>query len=370
MKKSIKIVLAIFSIVFLGFVVFYTKYQNKPQRELRVLAWVGYDEDDIVKPFEKEFGVKVKTEVFIGGDKMFAKLTQNPDAYDVVVIDPEYIEKLYKAGLLTELNPKDYDFSDYIEPLKHFKLCYINNKMYTVLVRYGINALVYNTQKLTPEDVKSYSILWDPKVRGKVGIWDWYLPNMGVYSLAKNLNPSNPYSLTEKEFDTLQVAMDSLKPQVKAIMGSFSDINAAFVRGDIWIAPALGEHTAAVLAAEGYPVDWVVPKEGGIMWIETLGIPPLSPNKDLAIKYMQYMQRPSTQAKLTWRKAYRSNIPSIEGIKLLSPEQQKMLKVKDAQDGINLVSSVKIRLLPTDTIGTSKELEWQTSWQKFKNGKE
>ena len=50
------------------------------------------------------------------------------------------------------------------------------------------------------------------------------------------------------------------------------------------------------------------------MWIETLGIPPKAKNRKAAIDYIRYIQRPEVQAKLTWRRAYRSNIPNVDGI--------------------------------------------------------
>ncbi len=335
-------------------------------KELRVLAWVGYEEPEIVKPFEKESGVKVLTETFTGADKMFAKLTQAPDAYDVVVIDPEYIQKLHAAGLLTPLDERSFDFSDYIPPMKKFPLCWIDGKLQAVLIRYGINALVYNTEKLTPQDVSSYSVLWSPKVQGRVGMWDWYLPSMGVLSLAAGFNP--PYTLGDDQFKALDQKLKALRPQVRAVMPSFSDINAALARGDVWVVPALGEHTAAVLSEQGLPISWTIPKEGGIMWIETLGIPPQAKNRETAIRYIQYMQRPEVQALLTWRRAYRSNIPSIKGIGLLTAKQKDALKVHNAEEATALVNSVHVRMLPTNLAGKTTEQEWQAAWQRFKGG--
>jgi spermidine/putrescine transport system substrate-binding protein len=338
---------------------------TKEHGELRVLAWVGYEEPEIVKPFEEEFGIKVLTETFTGADKMFAKFTTDPDKYDVVVIDPEYISKLHERNLLSELDEPMFDFKDYITPLKRFPLCFIENKMYAVLVRFGVNALVYNSDKLTKEDVSSYQILWSPKVKGKVGIWDWYLPNMGIFSLATN-SSSNPYQISDSDFDSVSRSMDRLRPQVNAVMGTFSDINAAFARGDIWVAPGLGDHTASILADDGHPIAWTVPKEGGIMWIETLGIPRNAKNRENALKYIQYIQRPQVQAKLAWRNAYRSNIPNVKGIELLSLKQQDYLKVHNGQEATDLVNSIHIRMLPTDSIGSSQEDRWQQTWQNFK----
>jgi spermidine/putrescine transport system substrate-binding protein len=364
-KFLIPILLVIIALV-VFFVIKYNSNDDAPQ-ELRVLAWVGYEEEDLIKPFEKEFNIEVKTETFVGGDKMFAKITQNPDAYDIVVIDPEYIEKLHNAKLLSELNKEDFQFDGYLDKFKDFELCSIEGKFYAVLIRYGVNALVYNTEKLSKEDVSSYSILWNEKVKGKVGIWDWYLPNMGVYSIANGYNSNNPYVLTPNQLKDLGRKMDSLKQNVSGVMGGFSDINQAFVRGDIWVAPALGEHTAAVLAADGHPIDWSIPKEGAVMWIETLGIPPTAKNRKGAINYIKYMQRPEVQAKLTWRNAYRSNIPSIDGINLLESYKQNILKVHNAKEGNKLVNSLYVRLLPTDTIGSLVEKEWQEVWQDFKS---
>lgn len=335
-------------------------------KELRVLAWVGYEEPEIVDPFESEYGINILTETFTGADKMFAKLSKAPDAYDVVVVDPEYISKLHEAGLLSKLNPNDYNFQNYIDPLKKFELCWIDGELYTVLIRFGVNALVYNTEKLTKDEVMSYKILWDSKLKGKVGIWDWYLPNMGIFSLVAGF--SDPYSLNDGQLKLLEEQMRQLRPQVKAFMGSFSDVNAALARGDIWIVPAHGEHTAAVLAEQGYPIDWVIPEEGAIMWIETLGIPPLAKNISGAIKYIQYCQRPEVQAKLTWRRAYRSNIPNIKGIELLSEIQKNALKIHSSSEAVRLVNSLHVRRLPTNKEKLSMEKKWQAIWQHFKAG--
>ena len=146
-------------------------------------------------------------------------------------------------------------------------------------------------------------------------------------------------------------------------------MNAALARGDVWVVPALGEHTAAVLSEEGHPVDWIVPKEGGIMWIETLGIPPLAGNKAAALKYIQYIQRPQVQAKLTWRRAYRSNIPDTLGISLLTSRQQDALKVHNGAEAKALVNAIKVRRLPEDRGGRLVESKWQALWQQFKAGK-
>jgi spermidine/putrescine transport system substrate-binding protein len=198
------IVLATFLVLALAIAFFW--YSRLPESKgaatLNLLAWTGYNEPSMLEPFEKKFNVKVNYKTFVGGDQMFAILTQSHNTYDVVVVDPEYISKLVSAGRLAPLNPVDYNFSDYLEPFKHFPLAWINGTLYAVIVRFGSNGILYNTDHLTADEANSYSILWGPTLKGRVGIWDWYLPSMGVLSLA--MRNSNPYAISDEHFAKLK----------------------------------------------------------------------------------------------------------------------------------------------------------------------
>jgi hypothetical protein len=58
----------------------------------------------MVAPFEqKKFNAKFNLTTFISGDQMFALLTTTRVTFDVAVVDPEYLSKLYRAGRLSEL---------------------------------------------------------------------------------------------------------------------------------------------------------------------------------------------------------------------------------------------------------------------------
>src|SRR5271163_411542 len=120
-------------------------------KQLNLLAWAGYDERSMVEPFEKKFNAKINVKTFVGGDQMFALLTTSHATFDVVVVDPEYIVKLYRAGRLSQLNDADYDFANYFPPFRNFPLTRINGHLYAVLVRWGANGLVYNTEHLSQD---------------------------------------------------------------------------------------------------------------------------------------------------------------------------------------------------------------------------
>ena len=66
-------------------------------KELRVLAWQGYADDDWVKAFEKEYGIKVKYDTYDGDETLEAKLLAGHTGYDVVFPSSNYVARGVRA---------------------------------------------------------------------------------------------------------------------------------------------------------------------------------------------------------------------------------------------------------------------------------
>ncbi|MDZ7829848.1 MAG: hypothetical protein U5K33_10305 [Halofilum sp. (in: g-proteobacteria)] len=80
------------------------------------------------------------------------------------------------------------------------------------MVRFGFLGISYNTDLLSETDAQSYRLFWKTGLKGKVGHFDWHLPNLGQISLL-NGNPE-PYNLDETAWRKLQETTMSLRPQV------------------------------------------------------------------------------------------------------------------------------------------------------------
>jgi len=296
----------------------------------------------------------------VGGDQMFALFTQSKQTYDVVVADAEYVVKLHAAQRIAALNRSDYSFDNYLEPFKRFPLSWIDGALYAIPVRWGSNGIVYNTNHLTARDVASYKILWDPKVKGKVGIWDWYLPSMGV--LSKALGNADSYSLSDRQFGTLKSRLFELRPNVAAFHPNVPAMLSALANDQTWIVPAGAEWVAAALRVQGKPIDWTIPEEGGIMWTETLVLANDAPHPDTAKQYIQWMQSPETQASLAQREAGICDVPNKLAYDLMPPALRNSLKVHNAPEAEALIRKLSIRQLPA----SPPEATWQATWQDFK----
>ena len=258
--------------------------------ELNMLSWYGLAEPDMVEEFEAQNNVKFKPKYYAGGDNMLAALAQSPaGTFDIIHTDAEYARILIERGdLVDELDPNDYPFDD----LQHddfakFPGHWKDGKLYSMINRYGHLGVSYNTEAVTREEAMSYNVFWDSKVKGKVGHFDWHLPNLGQTSLLNGNTDPSPFDIDGAAWEAVKEKTLSLKPQVKGFF-DYGGTFASLKNGEILACVGIGDWVTGVVAKDGAPVDSVVPKEGGIQWTESYSIVSTSTKKDMAKKYIQY----------------------------------------------------------------------------------
>jgi spermidine/putrescine transport system substrate-binding protein len=343
------------------------------------LSWPGHNDPSFIKPFSDETGITVKGKEYSGGDNMLALATTSPaGTYDVVQADAEYIPQLQEAGLLLELDPADFpqtnDFFDEFKPDSELVPgLVIEGQWYGFIQRYGFLGLAYNSERVTDDEAQSYEILFDPKVEGKVGWFDWWA-HMGPISLYEGAKGSwwpagelDPYNISADQFGTMTETVFSLKPQTAGFY-SIADLFGVFANEEIWIQPAGGGWTALLLEAEGHPIKASVPKEGAIQWTECLGVFKDSKNLEGAKEFIRYALGPRGQLQTAILPAYQAYIPSQAGWELINEEEPDWAQRLELElDGPNVLDyyeegRISIRKLPVQqTIE-----EWNDAWTEFK----
>ena len=359
MKKSFVFII-ILIVLLLGLFLVINKNNPSKEKELNIVAWIGYDEEDFLKPFEDKYNVKVNVKTAVGDANIVSLLEQSPEIYDLIIVGPETVPKLHAKGLLEPIDKEKYP--SFIEPFNDFPFITIDGKTYAIPIRWGSNGLLYNPKYLTEEEVSSYSILWDEKVKGKVGIWDYYLPTMGV--LSKYLGNEQAHNISDEKLKELESTLNSLRPQVKAVLASGADVHTALANEEVWIVPGGGEWNVAILKEQGHDIAWTVPKEGGLMWAESISIVKNAKHKDLADKFIEYITSPKGQALVAWRKAYIGVPVNKDSFELLSKEQQDIIQAHNYIEAEELAKRVTVRSLPVQ----QEEQKWLDIWQSFKAG--
>lgn len=334
--------------------------------ELTMLAWYGHAEPDIVAEFEAANNVKFVPKYYTGGDNMLGLISQSPPGtFDVILSDAEYVTALNENGYVEELDPADYDIADYFPEFQNFPGNWKDGKLFSLIARFGFLGVAYNTDALTAAEASTYKVFWDPKLKGKVGHFDWHLPNQGQMSLL-NGNPE-PYDIDEAAWEAVKERTMSLRPQVGGFFdygGTFSSLND----GQMLAFCGIGDWITGVLRKNGAKVDSVVPEEGGLQWSECFSIGKGSAKADLAKKWIQYITSAKGQAKSAQMAAYPALIPNQKGWDILQAENPDEAKrqgmTKDPGNAMDMIRTgrVKFRQWPIQ-----QDLEtWNDFWSEYK----
>lgn len=337
--------------------------------ELNMLAWYGHGEPDVVGEFEAANNVKFKPKYYAGGDNMLALIAQSPPGtYDVILSDAEFVQQLNEAGYIDELNPSDYPFEDFLyEEWTKFPGHWKDDKLYSIMVRYGHLGVSYNTKAVSAEEARSYNCFWKPELKGKLGHFDWHLPNLGQISLLNG--NKTPFDIDEAAWGAVKEKAHSLRPQV----GGFFDYGGTFnsLKTQEMLAMAgIGDWITGVLERDGAPVTSVVPDEGGIQFTESWSVGKGTRNAEIATKFLKYMMSPEGQVHSARMKAYPAFVVTKGGRKLLNEvdpkEAQRTGQVDGApNDPVTLIreGKIKYRQVP---IQQSLE-EWNDFWSEYKS---
>lgn len=334
--------------------------------ELTMLAWYGHAEPDIVAEFEAENNVKFVPKYYTGGDNMLGLISQSPPGtFDVILSDAEYVQALNAAGYVEELDPADYALDEYFPEFQQFPGNWQDGKLFSLVTRFGFLGVAYNTDALTEAEAATYNVFWSEKLKGKVGHFDWHLPNLGQMSLL-NGNPA-PYDIDEAAWEAVKEKTLSLRPQIGGFFdygGTFSSLND----GQMLAFCGIGDWITGVLEKNGAKVRTVIPEEGGLQWSECFSIGKGSQKADLAKKWIQYITSAKGQAKSAQMAAYPALIPNAKGWEVLQAENpdeaRRQGMTKDAGNVMDMIRAgrIKYREWPIQ-----QDLEtWNDFWSEYK----
>lgn len=328
--------------------------------EVNVLAFGGYEEPGMLEPFSEATGIKVNLKIHDGSDEEMVALMASsaPGTFDVITPTSAYVPRAAQDGILHELDPADYPLDDYFSLIAGWPPCFMDGKMYGLVNRFGYYGITYNKDKYSSADVASYAVLFDGKAKGRVALFDWFLPNMGC--LAKSLGFAQPYDLDAAQMAKLEATLTSLRPQV-GLVGNTSQVIQAMAGGSYDLAIA-GEWVQAGMYDDGLPFLARVPQEGGVTWDQAVCISAKTPRYDQAKAFVQYVAGPEFQSRLAVAKTYYSMVPNKKAAALLPQDKRELLNLADLEGfDKNFMANLSPRKDPAN------REEWLKLWEAFKN---
>jgi spermidine/putrescine transport system substrate-binding protein len=257
---------------------------------IRVLNWQGYGTDEAwaLEIFEENTGIAVVHEYFSSEQEMLTKLRTNPGTYDVVLINSAYTPQAAAEGLIQPIDTADIGNAGDLSPgMGDNENLVIDGKTYGVAWVWGLTSFAVDSRDF-PTPPQSIEALWNPEHAGRVGWRDDAVESVQFAAIATGQNINDP-----EDFDTIREKLRALKPQIRTFWTSENEWNQFMSAGEFDIATYWSGSASRAKTNFGLPVEFVVPKEGAIGWLDGLSIASGAPNADAAKKFIDWMIDPA-----------------------------------------------------------------------------
>ena len=281
--------------------------QMDAEKELNVYNWVDYIDPGVLTDFEKQYGIKVRYDVFDSNEILETKLLAGKTGYDIVVPSASFLERQIKAGVFQKLdksllpNLKNVDVEIYQRLETHDP-----GNEHAVNLFWGTSGVGYNVEKiqaaLPDAPVDSFRMFYDPEVvkhfkNCGVSILD--APDE-IYGTVLVYLGKNPNDESEANLKLVENTLMKIRPYVRLIDSSKYIEDLA--NGEICLALGwngdVGQSAArAEEAKKGNTIRYNIPKEGAIMFFDMLAIPADAAHPKNAHLFIDYLLRPEVAAR-------------------------------------------------------------------------
>jgi len=274
------------------------------RRQVNVYIWTNYLPDEVVREFERRTGIEAQIDTYASNEALLEKLQSGVADYDVVVPSDYMLKILVPQGLLRPLDLARLPHRASLDP-RFLDQKFDPGNRHSLPYLWGTTGIGYDRRKLGP--VTSWGALFDPRNAGRILMLD---DEREAFGAALRLDGR---SINERDPRALERAAARLKEQKRLVRtynsADFANLLAA---GDVDLAQGYDGELAKVVAKDRARLAYVVPREGGTLWIDNLAIPKNARHTDAAYALLDYLLEPQVAARI------------VAGVRYASPNKDAL----------------------------------------------
>lgn len=270
-----------------------------------------------LQQFTKRTGVQVNyREVIPDADWFFEQIEPQlaagqPTGWDLMVITNGItLTKMKELGYLVELPPgRRPNFDRYAGEFVKSPVYDVGNR-YTMAWQSGITGIAYDPA-VTGGPITSLQALFDPRYRGKVGMFGDIvdMPNLALLAIGVNPEDSTPE-------DWARAAELLIEQRDSKILKGYYQQNyiSALTRREIGITMAWSGDILAAKLLGKIPdeIEFVVPEDGALLWTDAMCIPKGAAHLSDAMAFMDFVYQPRVAAQVAQFVNYITPVPEAK----------------------------------------------------------
>ena len=277
---------AIISVIIAGGFIYGNNGAVSSGEQVIVYNWGEYLDPDVIDLFEEETGIHVIYEEYETNEIMYPKVQSGAIAYDVVCPSDYMVQRMIENNLLAEINFDNIPNIKYIDNIyMDLSTQFDESNRYSVPYLWGTVGILYN-RTMVDEPVNSWGILWDEKYKDSILMQDSVRDAFGV--ALKYLG----YSLNSTDLDELEEAKKLLIEQKPLVQAYVVDQVRDKMIGNEAAIGVIYSGEALYCQEENPDLEYVIPKEGSNLWIDSWVIPKNARNKGNAEAFINFLCRP------------------------------------------------------------------------------
>lgn len=346
--------------LFFVFVLLFCLYGHTSESEadvgatnLTLLTWPDYFDPDVLASFEQSHNAKVQ-QIYFDSEEVRNKLiTLDLDGrYDIAIVSHDNIENYVNAGWVATLETGSIPNLKYMDP--RFDIAGVTGKYTVVPFFEGYSGIVYRTD-LVPQKIESWQQMFgfDPALKGKILMVD------DPTELIATAHVMLDIPLPEISADIPLAVKEVLRKQ-KQNLHSYNFTNSDPENSLLLTGTISAAYTytgdALLLMDQDPKVDFVIPKEGCLIFRDYFVLFKASKNQKLASAFLNHIADIEQAVKSTRYSGYAT--PHIQVMGHLSEEEKK--KKSDYVHFPEPETLARCRLIPRPTP------EQYKAWSMFK----
>ena len=281
--------------------------------EVRLLNFSSYLDPALLGEFEKETGIRVRQDYTNSNEETLAKLKLGGGSYDLVIATGYLVELLARENLLQPLPLAALPALDGLDP--RFRHPFWDPEgRWAIPYTFGMTGIAWNSD-VVRGPVDSWWALWDPAYKGRILMTD---EGRECFVVAFSLLGA---PLDQAHRGRLPEALEILLRQ-KALLKKYESnlTTDLLVRGEVVLAQTWSGY-AWRAALERPAIRFSLPKEGALLFVDSLCIPRGSAHPLEAARFADFVLRPKNAARNMQATGY--SMPYPAAIRLLPAEMRE-----------------------------------------------